>query len=205
MTSKSLLIASAITLSMLHLLPAIATAGHIRAIVDNGTFEQIYSSSGRIHPDTIQFLWMPEGVPDSTAYVLAGSCRRIKASIGLFGGDHNARFKKVRMTGMDSGALLNLPNKTSKVRQGLPSTAAVWDISAAGAEFAANDSAILVTAQVRVSKRVQRGDFVRCTLGVIEGDATVVLPASLSQAERRVAIEDLARSLLLSRPASPAE
>ena len=205
MTHRRILITSIMTIGALALAPAIGSAaGQLAAVSDLGAFEHLYVSAGSVRPDTVQFVWLPEGSPGATAYGLVGSCEHFSTTSLRYVGNHKVTFKKVQMLGIDSGNTAKGANGKSKVKKGFPFQMAVWDLGSTGADFASSDSGILVTAQVKVSGGVSPGDSMYCYLGVVEGDASLFSAAS-TEHERQQIFEELAMARIRPRLAKPAE
>lgn len=177
-------------LEMVGALLLVPLAGNAAApvilLADNGMLEHVYGGSGAPRADTVQFVWVPEGAPGSTAYALGGSCKRLNLNTDRPEGNFKAKFSRVTLIGLDSGKEVKGPNQVSKIKKGLPSQYAMWDMGTVGNDYAANDSAVLVAAQIKVSGQVQAGTYLQCFFGVIEGDAALF--ASASSAEEREAI-----------------
>lgn len=152
--------------------PQVAAA-QLLSNADNGLSERLYGRSAGLGTDQLLFFWEPELPLSSTTFGLVGFCNRIDV-FGSFLGTHTATFKNVTLVGVDSENEIFLRNKKAKVRRGLTTRPAVWDITPQATSILAADSLVLVAARVKVTKRAGVGDLVTCGLAAVEIDESIV-------------------------------
>jgi hypothetical protein len=193
------------SIALLLLAPGIgsAAAGLI-ALSDGGFIEHLYSTSGKPYVDTIQFVWLPEGPPDDTDYAVLGYCSHSDFDTGVYSRKFKAVFKQLTLEGVDSGLRVTGQKGVARTRSGLPSRFAIWDLGTVGAQLAASDSAVVVSARVVVKGRVVPQSYLQCFLRV-EESAAGLFGATATSEERMETLQEIARMKLRPRPAGRAE
>jgi len=155
-----------------------AAAARAQHHADSGTFERlIFPAVGGLEGSAMRFFWNPEYPPGTVHYSIDSSCGRRDGLIGAFGSNRVA-LRKIRLTGLDTGAQIKLPPFVGQLSDGAVSFAAVVPELAG----LAGESAVLVEAKIVV--RNELDGWFRCRLGIIESG---LLPGrATSPAPRRL-------------------
>ena len=158
------------TLAVL-LLPAALMAGPALAAVpaihsDSGSSERTWSSPTNPGTEPVTFVWHPLRPVATTFYVIYGECLR-SDDAGVPRGKHKVVFKNLQLFGLDSENAVGAANQTEVIKNGVQRNLALWDLTPFSDRFA-NDSAVLVTGEVQVKKKIAASDILACDLGVVE-------------------------------------
>lgn len=150
---------------------ATVTAGAVSAATpainsDSGSSERTWASNANAGTDLVAFVWQPELPIGGTLYVVYGECSR-DDDTGLPRGKHKVIFKNLQLQGIDSGNAIGAVTQKEAIKNGVQKNLALWDLTPFRDRFA-SDSAVLVTGQVLVKKKVAAFDILACDYGVVE-------------------------------------
>ncbi len=117
--------------------------------------------------DPVIFAWIPEHSVFDAELFLIGECYR-ENDLGEPVGRHRVVFKKILLVGVDSGNEVGAVRVSKRIRDGIQKEQAVWYLTDAARALFPEDSAILVSGEIKVGKRVDPWDILVCGLGVME-------------------------------------
>jgi len=135
--------------------------------IDSGLTERVWLESSRPRTDELSFTWHPSLSVLEAELFLFGNCVRFDVS-GTPVGRNKVVFKNFVLTGVDSGNEVPAARIAEQLSQGEQIEQAVWLLTEAARAQFTEDSAIAISGQIRVDKRVDRFDILRCELGVVE-------------------------------------
>jgi len=129
---------------------------------DGVSFEQLYAEPTRIPGYQMRFFWTPQYPPGTVHYVVNAICTRRDG--GAEFGSNRVALKQFRLTGLDSGTLVDLAALEGQLERGR----ILLDAVVPEAATVAGDSTVLV--EVKVAFRNEVEGVLACRLDFYESE-----------------------------------
>ena len=135
--------------------------------IDSGRTDRAWLVGTKPGTDEVAFVWLRSLPLDDAIFFLIGECIRFD-QFGLPTGANKVTFKNIVLIGAESGNEVPAATAAERLVGGVQRDLVTWVLTDAARALFRGDTAVLVTGNIKVSKRVDAFDEVMCELAVGE-------------------------------------